>query len=163
MEKVRVLFVCMGNICRSPTAEGVLRHKLRERGLDAWVEVDSAGTHSWHIGAPPDERTQAHAGRRGYDLSELRARMLEPDDFDRFDFVLVMDDDNFDHARAICPPARLGRIERLMAYAGRNAQREVPDPFAGGPAGFERVLDMVERACDGLVAALEKRRGNFRG
>jgi protein-tyrosine phosphatase len=156
--------VCMGNICRSPTAEGVLRTKLREHGLDAWVEVDSAGTHDWHAGAPPDARSQAHALRRGYDLSPLRARCVVPEDFDRFDLVLAMDDDNLDHVRAICPPARQARVERLTSYAARARAREVPDPYAGGAEGFERVLDLVEDACDGLVAALSLRlrqQGNF--
>ena len=158
--------VCMGNICRSPTAEGVLRHKLRERGLDSMVEVDSAGTHGWHAGAPPDERSQAHARRRGYDLSALRARQLVGEDFDRFDFILVMDGDNLEHARALCPPERQNRIAQLMSYAGGHAVDDVPDPYSGGAEGFEQVLDLVEAACEGLVLALGERLeagGNFGG
>jgi protein-tyrosine phosphatase len=160
--KFRVLMICMGNICRSPTAEGVLRHKLRERGLDALVEVDSAGTHSWHEGAPPDERSQAHALRRGYDLAALRARRVVEADFERFDLVLVMDDDNLDHIQAICPDSHRERLGRLMNYARRHRTDVVPDPYAGGPAGFERVLDFIEDACDGLVERLaaELRRAN---
>jgi protein-tyrosine phosphatase len=166
MEKLSVLMVCMGNICRSPTAEAVLRHKLRERGLDGRVEVDSAGTHDWHAGAPPDARSQAHASRRGYDLSELRARCLVPADFDRFDLVLVMDDENLSHARAICPPPAWPRLRRLMSYAGNGAPQEVPDPYSGGTEGFERVLDLIEQACEGLLDDLSRRvepSGNFTG
>src|SRR6185436_16383773 len=124
---VRVLMVCMGNICRSPTAEGVLRHKLRERGLDAAVEVDSAGTHGWHAGCPPDGRSQAHALRRGYDLSEQRARVLVEADFERFDLVLVMDDDNLEHVQALCPNSHRERVGRLMSYARRHRTDVVPD------------------------------------
>lgn len=163
-KEFRVLMVCMGNICRSPTAEAVLRHKLRERGLDGRVEVDSAGTHEWHVGRPPDERAQEHAALRGYDLAPLRARCVDVADFERFDLLLGMDEDNVDHLRAICPPPFRDRISRLTAYARRHRNRPVPDPYAGGPAGFEAVLDMVEDACEGLVATLADRlarEGNF--
>jgi len=166
MPVLRILMVCMGNICRSPTAEAVLRRKLRERGLDGQVHVDSAGTHGWHAGAPPDARSQVHASRRGYDLSELRARSLVAVDFDRFDLVLVMDDENLAHARELCPPAAWPRIRRLMSYAAAGAPLEVPDPYAGGADGFERVLDLIEQACDGLLAELPappERSGNFMG
>jgi protein-tyrosine phosphatase len=154
--KFRVLMVCMGNICRSPTAEGVLRHKLRERGLETLVEVDSAGTHAqiWHQGSPPDERSQAHARRRGYDLSALRARGVVKADFERFDLVLVMDDDNLDHLQALCPNSHRERLARLMNYARRHRATAVPDPYYGGANGFERVLDFIEDACDGLVEQL---------
>jgi protein-tyrosine phosphatase len=151
--------VCMGNICRSPTAEAVLRHKLRERGLDGLVAVDSAGTHDWHVGRPPDERSQDHARLRGYDLSSLRARTVDVRDFERFDLILAMDDDNLDHLRAICPPQYRERVRRLMDYASRYRTKTVPDPYAGGAAGFESVLDMTEDACDGLASALAKRVG----
>jgi protein-tyrosine phosphatase len=157
MPKLKVLFVCMGNVCRSPTAEGVLRHKLRERGLDDRVEVDSAGTHDWHAGRPPDERSQEHAARRGYDLSALRARQICAADLDRFDLVLVMDDDNFDDLQALLTAPARARIERLLAYSRQEPGREVPDPYAGGPAGFERVLDLIEDACEGLIEALRER------
>jgi protein-tyrosine phosphatase len=155
--ELKVLMICMGNICRSPTAEAVLRHKLRERGLEGLVEVDSAGTHDWHAGCPPDERAQEHARLRGYDLSALRARPVDSSDFERFDLLLAMDDDNFDHLRAICPPPYRDRIGRLMTYAKRHRRRVVPDPYGGGPDRFESVLDMVEDACDGLAAALADR------
>ena len=148
----RILFFCMGNICRSPTAEGVMRAKLVAAGLD--VDVDSAGTHGYHVGAPPDERSQAHAARRGYDLSPLRARRLVAEDFERFDLVLGMDDDNLAHAARLCPPAQRHRLKLLMSYAPQAGNPYVPDPYYGGEAGFEDVLDLVEAACDGLIAAL---------
>jgi len=146
----RLLFVCMGNICRSPTAEGVMRAKAAAAGLE--LEVDSAGTHGYHVGEPPDERSQAHARRRGVELSGLRARRLEVLDFERFDWVLVMDDDNLARAAAICPPARRQRLQLFLPHAlGAQAPRAVPDPYYGGAEGFERVLDLVEQACDALI------------
>ena len=151
----RILFFCMGNICRSPTAEGVMRAKLAAAGLD--VEVDSAGTHGYHVGAPPDERSQQHASQRGYDLSMLRARKLVAEDFARFDLVLAMDDDNLAIAQRLCPPSQRHRLKLLMDYAPDAGKRHVPDPYDGGAAGFEAVLDLVEAACDGLVATLRKR------
>jgi len=155
MSKRRILFFCMGNICRSPTAEGVMRAKLKAAGLD--VEVDSAGTHGYHIGAPPDERSQEHASLRGYDLSALRARKLEARDFERFDLVLAMDAENLAHAERLCPPAQRHRLKLLMDYAPQVGQPHVPDPYYGGEAGFDEVLDLVEAACDGLVASLRTR------
>lgn len=151
----RILFFCMGNICRSPTADGVMRAKLKAAGLD--IEVDSAGTHGYHVGAPPDERSQAHALKRGYDLSPLRARKLVAQDFERFDLVLAMDADNLGHAEALCPPAHRQRLKLLLDYAPHMGKRHVPDPYYGGEAGFEEVLDLVEAACDGLVASLRTR------
>ena len=152
----RILFFCMGNICRSPTAEGVMRAKLKAAGLD--VEVDSAGTHGYHVGAPPDERSQEHAGKRGYDLSTLRARQLTAEDFARFDLVLAMDADNLANAKALCPPAQSHRLKLLLDYAPHAGKRHVPDPYYGGEAGFEEVLDLVEAACDGLIAELRGHR-----
>ncbi len=152
MPAPRVLFFCMGNICRSPTAEGVMRAKLVAAGLG--VDVDSAGTHGYHVGAPPDERSQEHAAKRGYDLSPLRARRLVAEDFERFDLVLGMDDDNLAHAARLCPPAQRHRLKLLMSYAPQAGNPHVPDPYYGGEAGFEDVLDLVEAACDGLIAAL---------
>lgn len=150
----RVLFICMGNICRSPTADGVMRAKLKAAGLD--VEVDSAGTHGYHVGAPPDERSQEHALKRGYDLSPLRARQLVAQDFERFDLVLAMDEDNLANARRLCPPGQRHRLKLLLDYAPQLGRREVPDPYYGGDAGFEDVLDLVEAACDGLIGALRR-------
>lgn len=155
MSSPRILFFCMGNICRSPTAEGVMRAKLEAAGLS--VEVDSAGTHGYHVGEPPDERSQRHAARRGYDLSPLRARKLEARDFERFDLVLGMDAENLAHAERLCPPAQRHRLKLLMDYAPHAGSAHVPDPYYGGAAGFEEVLDLVEAACDGLVASLRPR------
>lgn len=152
--RLRVLMVCMGNICRSPTAEAVLRHKLRERGLDRAVEVDSAGTHGWHEGAPADERSQRHARRRGYDLGGLRARPVRPQDYERFDLLLAMDWDNLAHLQEACPPEHRRKLQRLMAFAPQALHPIVPDPYYGGPHGFDRVLDLVEAGCDGLIEHL---------
>ena len=152
----RVLMVCMGNICRSPTAEAVLRHKLRAAGLHNAVEVDSAGTHAWHAGAPPDARSVTHAARRGYDLSALRARAVRDDDFERFDLILAMDWDNLALLEERCPLAHRCKLSRLTEHAVGSSAQVVPDPYAGGPAGFELVLDLVESACDGLVTRFRR-------
>jgi protein-tyrosine phosphatase len=147
---MKILFVCMGNICRSPTAEGVLRAQAAAAGID--LEVDSAGTHGYHVGEPPDERSQAHARRRGIDLSRQRARQLEAADFARFDWVLVMDEDNLERAAAICPPEQRERLQLFLPFAlGEGAPRAVPDPYYGGAEGFERVLDLCEAACAALL------------
>jgi protein-tyrosine phosphatase len=158
---VRVLMVCMGNICRSPTAEGVLRAKLQQAGLDGRVQVDSAGTHGYHVGAPPDARAQEHAQRRGYDLSRQRARRLQPADLERFDLLLVMDGDNrafVNEMLAGLPPAKVrARVHLLREFEQpRPAELDVPDPYYGGPAGFDIVLDQVESACTGLVGHLSE-------
>ncbi|MEN9544797.1 MAG: hypothetical protein RLZZ598_1630 [Pseudomonadota bacterium] len=160
----RVLMVCMGNICRSPTAEGVLRQQLEAAGLGHRVEVDSAGTHGYHVGRPPDERSQRHALRRGIDLSAQRAREVVDADFERFDLLLAMDWDNLAWLEDSCPDSRLRpRIRRLMVYAPGSGSAVVPDPYSGGPAGFERVLDLVERACAGLVGDLSRTLGSPQG
>jgi len=151
-----VLFVCMGNICRSPTAEAVLRHKLRAAGLHDRVRVDSAGTHAWHAGAPPDGRSVAHAARRGYDLSPLRAREVVDADFDQFDLILAMDWDNLALLEERCPPPYRRKLGRLTEHCRRHDSPVVPDPYAGGAQGFEEVLDLVEDACDGLVHLLSR-------
>ena len=151
---VRVLMVCMGNICRSPTAHGVLTQRVADAGLGDRIVVDSAGTHDYHVGRPPDERAQQHAARRGYDLSAQRARQLKAQDFDDFDLVLVMDDANQHAARALCPPGQRHKLRRLTDFCARHRASEVPDPYYGGAAGFEAVLDLVEDACDGVLAAL---------
>ena len=146
--------VCMGNICRSPTAHGVLEHLVQKTGLQQHIHVDSAGTHSYHIGAPPDPRSQQHAAARGYDLSTQRARHLQARDFTAFDWVLVMDADNERIARALCPPQHQPKIHRLTAFCQRHQAQEVPDPYYGGHAGFEQVLDLCEDACTGFLAHL---------
>lgn len=151
-----VLFVCMGNICRSPTAEAVMRHKLREAGLHESVHVDSAGTHAWHAGAPPDYRSAHHAARRGYDLTTLRAREVVDADFDRFDLILAMDWDNLALLEDRCPPGLERKLGRLTEHCRRHDNPVVPDPYAGGPQGFEEVLDLVEDACDGLLELIRR-------
>jgi protein-tyrosine phosphatase len=153
----RILFFCMGNICRSPTAEGVMRAKLAAAGLADVVEVDSAGTHGYHVGEPPDARSQAHARERGIELGALRARQLVAADFDRFDLVLAMDRANLAHAERIAPAAHRARLRLLLDYAPQVGVREVPDPYYGGAAGFERVLDLIDAACEGLLAELQAR------
>jgi protein-tyrosine phosphatase len=150
---VRVLMVCLGNICRSPTAEGVLRAKLQAAGLGGRIEVDSAGTGDWHIGSPPDARSQRHALRRGYDLSALRARQVSADDFHRFDLILAMDHDNLADLQRLAPDGAARAELRLFAEV------EVPDPYTGGPDGFERVLDLVEARCNAWVQDLGDRLG----
>ena len=155
MAETRVLFVCMGNICRSPTAEGVLRHKLQAAGLGERVAVDSAGTHGYHAGERPDPRAVKHAAGRGYDLSRLRARRVSREDFVRFHWLIAMDEGNLGALRSMAPDGAGARLGLLMEHARRFAGvREVPDPYYGAPAGFERVLDLVEDACDGLVERL---------
>jgi protein-tyrosine phosphatase len=150
----RILMVCMGNICRSPTAEGVLRHKLRQAGLQRRVLVDSAGTHGWHEGAPPDPRSLAAAAKRGYDLSDIRSRPVVPVDFERYTLLLAMDTDNLAWLREACPAEHQPKLRRLMEVVPAAPMRDVPDPYSGGRADFERVLDLVELACDQLVADL---------
>ena len=152
--RVRVLVVCMGNICRSPTAQGMLEKLARGSGLADRVQVDSAGTHGGHIGAPPDERAQEHARRRGLDLSAQRARALVRQDFERFDWVLVMDAANERAARTLCPPEHAHKLRRLTDFCTRHRASDVPDPYDGGEAGFEAVLDLVEDACAGLLRTL---------
>lgn len=161
--RLHLVFVCMGNICRSPTAEGVMRHKIREAGLSERVSVDSAGTHNFHPGAPPDPRSARHARARGYDLSGLRARQIEDADFQKADWVLVMDWDNLALAEAACPPGHDRKIRRLTEFCRRHAEPVVPDPYDGGPEGFERVLDLIEDACDGLLEQLRRRHPGLAG
>lgn len=151
-ETFHVIFVCTGNICRSPTAHGVLRQRVRDAGLDARVRVDSAGTHGYHVGDPPDARSQAHARARGYELADLRARQLGTADFAQADLLLVMDDDNLRVVQARCPPEHRAGLRRFTEFCRVPRSRDVPDPYYGGADGFERVLDLVEDGCDGLLA-----------
>ncbi len=151
---IRILLVCMGNICRSPMAHGVVRARLLEAGLAARVALDSAGTHGYHAGAPPDERAQAAAHRRGIDISDLRSRLVVDEDFETFDLILAMDDENVEALQASAGPAQQHKIHLLMHWTLGEEGRSVPDPYYGGPIGFERVLDMVEEAAEGLLARL---------
>jgi len=153
-----VLFVCMGNICRSPTAEGVLRALAAREMPGLAIEVDSAGTHGYHVGSPPDRRAQAAARRRGIDLSALRARELVPADFLRFDHVLVMDATNLADASRLVPAAARALPRRFLDFAPGTAERDVPDPYYGGPGDFERVLDLAEAASRGFLRALQSGR-----
>ena len=157
VQQVRVLFVCMGNICRSPTAEGVFKHIVEQSELAGCVVSDSAGTHDYHIGDPPDLRAQAAAARRGYDLSSLRGRQVSRSDFSEFDYVLAMDETNRRLLAKLCPQQHTHKLKLFMEFAGDPAVHEVPDPYYGGAQGFERVLDMVERASHGLIAHLRER------
>ena len=150
----RVLMVCLGNICRSPTAEAVLRKKVHEAGLDDRIEVDSAGTADYHVNSPPDRRAVAHGERRGLEMSRLRGRQVESADFDRFDFILAMDEDNLANLQRLRPAGSLATVALLMSYAPQAGAHEVPDPYYGGAGGFETVLDLVELAADGFIASV---------
>ena len=151
MKPYSVLFVCMGNICRSPTAHGVFRHKVMELGLANVVRVDSAGTHNYHPDSPPDARSQAHAAKRGYDLSDLRARQIQAADFEAFDLILVMDWDNLALVQLECPAEHQHKVRRFTEFCLRFDSPVVPDPYFEGADGVEQVLDLVEDASEGLL------------
>ncbi|MCP4303069.1 MAG: low molecular weight phosphotyrosine protein phosphatase [Gammaproteobacteria bacterium] len=153
--KVSVLFVCMGNICRSPTAEGVFRHHVTEAGLDEQIVVDSAGTHAYHVGSPPDRRADAAAKRRGISLGDLRARRVSEADFERFDYIIAMDEDNVAELKDESPLEHHSKVRLFLEFSSGH-EREVPDPYYGGAAGFERVLDLVEEASRGLLETLSR-------
>ena len=153
----RVLLVCMGNICRSPTAEGVLRCFIKNNNLGDKVEVDSAGTHGYHVGEAPDSRTQRAAAVRGYNLSQLRARKVARQDLDYFDLILAMDKSNLDNLRRLATPEQQERIKLFMDYARSFDDDEVPDPYYGLGHGFDLVLDMVEDASLGLIEEIKKK------
>lgn len=152
--QIKVLFVCMGNLCRSPMAEGVFRGQVAQAGLDGRIAIDSAGTHDYHIGEPPDPRAQQAAGRRGYDLSMLRGRQVTRADFSEFDYVLAMDATNLRALERLCPSQHAHKLKLFMEFGANVALREVPDPYYGGEQGFEQVLDMVEEASQGLLEHL---------
>lgn len=147
----RVLFVCLGNICRSPTAHGVFENLVTQRGLERLVQVDSCGTGDWHIGHAPDQRASAEAASRGYDLSHLRARQVQINDFDEFDYILAMDKQNLADLKAMCPSDFQGHLGLFLPFAAEASVEEVPDPYYGGDEGFTRVLDMIEAASEGLL------------
>jgi len=154
MKPYAVLFCCTGNICRSPTAEGVFAKKVSDAGLGGRILVDSAGTHGYHIGEPPDPRSQSAARARGYDLSALRARRVERGDFERFDLVLAMDQDNCAFLARLCPPCNAHKLKLIMEYARGYTVREVPDPYDGGSNDFELVLELLEDATEGLLQTI---------
>lgn len=150
--KVRVLFVCMANICRSPTARGVFEKLVEEAGLAHAIAADSAGTYAYQIGKSPDQRAVAAASKRGYDLSGQRARRIDPNDFQAFDYILAMDGENLADMRGLLTPGSEHKVKLFMGFAGTPGRLEVPDPYYGGGSGFERVLDLVEDAARGLLA-----------
>jgi len=151
MKKLSVLFVCMGNICRSPTAEGVFQKLVHEEGLTEWFEIDSAGTHAYHVGNPPDDRAQQAALARGINLSKLRARQVSHADFEAFDHILVMDRQNYDTLMFVCPRSHSHKVKMFLDFVPGLKNAEVPDPYYGGDKGFEQVLDLVERAAVGFL------------
>ena len=151
---VRILFVCSGNICRSPTAEGIARYFIQTGGLESLIEVDSAATHGSHVGEAPDSRARKAAQQRGYDLSDLRARKLHISDFQRFDLVLAMDRGHLEYMQRMCPEVYQSRLGLFMDYARDSELDEVPDPYYGGPKGFEVVLDLCESGVRGLLESV---------
>lgn len=153
----KVLFVCLGNICRSPTADGIFRELVKREKLDQKIIVDSAGTGDWHIGKAPDSRTVTAAKKRGYDLSVLRARQVITADFDEFDYVLAMDNANLRDLHSLKPVHFSGHLGLFLDFGSRKNHREVPDPYYGGDDGFELVLDLVEEAAEGLLAHIRQR------
>lgn len=155
MEKIKVLFVCMGNICRSPTAEGVFTKLVKEKQLEHYFVIDSAGTHAYHVGEQPDHRAQRAAAERAIAIEHLRARKVVMGDFEDFDFLLAMDDDNYFALTNACPEQYKHKIQYFLDYAPQLNEREVPDPYYGGKYGFEQVLDMVEAASLGFLSSLQ--------
>ncbi|HEX9391556.1 MAG TPA: low molecular weight protein-tyrosine-phosphatase [Usitatibacteraceae bacterium] len=151
---ISVLFVCMGNICRSPTAEGVFRKMVADSPLAGKIDIDSAGTHGYHVGSPPDARAVEHAAKRGYDLSPLRCRQVNATDFERFDYILAADAMNVKHLKAMCPTRLVHKIEYLLDYGGDEDAFEVPDPYQGEARDFELALDLIEEGCQGLLEYL---------
>lgn len=154
--KTRILFVCMGNICRSPTAEGVFRAHAEAVGLSTNVDIDSAGTHAYHVGEPPDARSQDYARKRGYDLSPQRARQVTPQDFNDFDFIVAMDKDNLRTLKDRCPAQHQHKLSLMMSYATHSPSEVVPDPYYGDASGFDTVLDYIEDASQGLLKFVQK-------
>jgi protein-tyrosine phosphatase len=159
MNNVKVLFVCMGNICRSPTAQGVFEKLVDDEALSGRITIDSAGTHAYHIGESPDVRASEAALRRGIDLSGQRARRVGVADFEKFDYVLAMDSSNYAELAELCSKKQASRLRLFLEFAPGPGIKEVPDPYYGGAHGFERVLDMIEEASAGLLAEIRQQHG----
>jgi protein-tyrosine phosphatase len=155
--KVKVLFVCMGNICRSPTAHGVFEHLVKQENLSHEIEIDSAGTHAYHVGEQPDSRARDTAEKRGIQLEHLRARKVKDDDFAYYDYILAMDTDNLANLQKNCPPEYQNKISLFLDFAPHHPLDEVPDPYYGGKKGFENVFDMVDAASRGLLDTIKSR------
>ena len=155
--RLNILFVCMGNICRSPTAEGVFRQRLIDHGLHQLVRTDSAGTHNYHPNSPPDARSQRHALQRGYNLSDLRARQITASDFEAFDLILTMDEDNLVHTLAACPQPLQHKVQPYATLLRHHRACHIPDPYYGGAGGFDHVLDLIEDASDTLLELARER------
>lgn len=156
LEKIRVLFICTGNICRSPTAEAVFRRRIQQAGLEHAFSADSAGTHDFNLGSAPDARAQAAARHRGYGMEGMHARQMTMDDFQTFDFILVMDKSNLAILKKACPPECLHKLTLVTQFSSNYQGCEIPDPYSGDSLAFERVLDMLEDAVEGLVERLSR-------
>ena len=156
IKTVSVVFVCMGNICRSPTAEGVFRHVVKEKNLQDVIKIDSAGTHAYHIGESPDPRSQSTAKSQGVDLSAQRARKVEHNDFDQFDYVIAMDRSNYENLKSLATPEQQEKLHLFMGFSSAWDNAEVPDPYYGAGDGFTTVFDMVQSASEGLLEAIVK-------
>ncbi len=157
MKKVKVCFVCMGNICRSPTAHAVFRQLVREKGLEEVIEIDSAGTHAYHVGEMPDRRSMQVAKSRGIEMQDLRARKVDFGDLYEFDYILAMDEANYHNLMALALPEHYEKIRMFLEFAPEVEETEVPDPYYGGPQGFEHVFDLVQQASEGLLAEIERK------
>ena len=161
--RVKVLLICMGNICRSPTAHAVFRHLVNEHGLSEVIEIDSAGTHAYHIGNPPDSRSMQTARKRGIEMSDLRARQVDLGDFYHYDYLIAMDDYNMSLLKEQAPADTKHKLSMFLSFAPHLNEREVPDPYYGGADGFELVFDMVQAASEGLLAHIKQQHLGQRG
>ena len=159
MKQIKVLFVCLGNICRSPTAEGVFRHLVQQEGHSDWIKTDSAGTHAYHVGEQPDRRAQQTARTRGIDLSDLRGRQAVANDFHEFDYILAMDNENYQNLQSLCPAGHEDKLSLFLNFSKEYSESQVPDPYYGGDRGFEHVFDLVESASRGLLETIKKQHG----
>jgi len=159
MKKTKVLFVCMGNICRSPTAHGVMQHKIEQLGLTDRIEIDSAGTHAYHVGEKSDSRSRITAKNKGVDMEYIRARKVSVNDYDEFDYILAMDEDNLDLLHYYAPDNYTAQVQLFLDFAcqvGSVTETIVPDPYYGGDEGFENVFDLVNKGCDALISHITK-------